>query len=94
MALSQGFSGSAQKVDFEMDRSRRNYRLVGAPLASIEAYEARFRQLVKRPQKILFSAVGQGGELAYRFRLPSAIRRNGACFFGDRSVAPASSDWN
>jgi hypothetical protein len=25
---------------------------------------------VERPQKILFSAVGQGGKLAYRFRLP------------------------
>ena len=51
MTQNQGWSGSAQKVDFEMDGSRRNYRLVGAPLASIEAYEARFRQLAKRPQK-------------------------------------------
>ena len=37
---------SAQKVDFEMDSSRCNYRLVGAALASIEAYETCFRQLV------------------------------------------------
>src|ERR1019366_5147175 len=31
--------GSAQKVDFEMDCSRRNYRLIGAAFASIEAYQ-------------------------------------------------------
>ena len=43
---SQGGPGSAQKVDFEMDFSRGNYRLVGAALASIEAYETCLRQLV------------------------------------------------
>jgi hypothetical protein len=37
---------SAQKVDFEMDCSRCNYRLIGAPLASIKANEARLRHLV------------------------------------------------
>ena len=42
----QGGSGSAEKVDFEMDSSRCNYRLVGAALASIEAYETCLRQLV------------------------------------------------
>jgi hypothetical protein len=44
MTQSQGGSGSAQKVDFEVDFSRCDYRLVGAALASIEAYETCFRQ--------------------------------------------------
>ena len=68
------------------------YRLVGASLPSIEAYQTGLRQLVQRPQEIRFRAMGQACEFAYGFRPAVRYQSQQRPVLGGQSLAPASSD--